>query len=63
MSELKPCPFCGNRAYLFSVDEEGCCINEDEADAWAVRCGKCSARMCEMIKEVVIDEWNRRVNP
>lgn len=27
MTQLKPCPFCGNKAYIYPVDEEGCAPN------------------------------------
>jgi Lar family restriction alleviation protein len=62
MSELKPCPFCGSLALMFSPqddDEEGWCVVCQEPG-----CG-CNARIlyCHSEREAV-DQWNHRApNP
>lgn len=60
MFELKPCPFCGDKAYLF--------VN----DGVRVICGKCRATSKTLVDgltangvsgnavKAVIDAWNRR---
>lgn len=43
MDELKPCPFCGGKAYLEHIGIEKC-RNPDNGDLitrWSVRCQKC----------------------
>ena len=56
--ELKPCPFCGNKAELF-------CTKGTED--WAVVCQHpecgCNARIlyCDT-KEEAIEQWNRRTS-
>ena len=58
--ELKPCPFCGGKAYLFV------------SDGVRVLCGKCGASSKTLVDELtvngvsgnavnsVIEAWNRR---
>lgn len=58
MAELKPCPFCGYPAY----------IHYDDFTSF-VKCSACGA-MTEKhnynergdIKQIAINEWNRRAN-
>lgn len=62
MDELKDCPFCGGKAYLF--------VN----DGVRVLCGTCGASTNTLVDEwyggepngsavkAVIEKWNRRVN-
>lgn len=61
MTQLKPCPFCGNRAYIYPVDEEGCVCHDSEAEYWAVRCGTCTASIHEILRDMVVDAWNARI--
>ena len=52
--ELKPCPFCGNKA-IFTTNSSG---------KWWIRCDKefwCVETQFEDTKEDVIDVWNNRV--
>ena len=62
MSELKPCPFCGGKAYLF-VD--------NGIRVLCVQCGASSKVLCDMrtangvagnATKSVIEAWNRRAN-
>jgi hypothetical protein len=54
MSELLPCPFCGEPPRL----------GEDSSGAVCVECinwGECACpRSCDDSKRVAIDRWNRR---
>lgn len=66
MIELKPCPFCGGRAAIYSSTKN---IFLDDTAAWCY-CTKCKSRGAEfedtknngefVIK--AIEAWNRRVN-
>jgi len=54
--KLKPCPFCGNKAYIrkaFSGNDEW----------WVVGCSKCHSQIVqkETSREVIEKAWNRRV--
>ena len=62
MSELKPCPFCGGKAYLFA---------DNGIRVFCAKCGASSKVLCDMRTEVgvagnatksVIEAWNRRVS-
>lgn len=59
--ELKPCPFCGSRAYLYA--DSGICVV-------CPTCGARSKALCDAMTlngmagnatEAVIKAWNRRV--
>lgn len=61
MAELKPCPFCGGKAFL-SHDQTG-------LGASYIRCEKCGLESIRFIKSFevasdaeVIKYWNRRVD-
>ena len=61
MSELKPCPFCGGKAFI-EHDHEG-------IGASYVRCKKCGLESIRFIKsfEIASDDravefWNRRAD-
>jgi len=58
MSELLPCPFCGN-----TDDFEGSPFPNGSHTSWVVRCGvpHCSAELIGETPEDVIDRWNRRI--
>lgn len=52
MAELKPCPFCGGKAEIYSYDpydgyQGNCAI-------WRVRCYRCGAFIQELTKERAI---------
>ena len=47
---LKPCPFCGDRAYVFNPWSEVSCLT-------------CSAAVGGIDKEDAINHWNRRYQP
>lgn len=54
MTELKPCPFCGGKAELFT--------EEDKYYKHMVACVKCGARTPkEHIDAIAISDWNRRM--
>lgn len=62
MTELKPCPFCGGKAYVSRED----CYGELD-DYYMVHCDTCSlqfgfTKQFECEKQVT-DAWNMRVEP
>lgn len=57
MTELKPCPFCGNSAYQhmkYTI--------HDHKLRHVVKCTKCNAIMEYRDKKSAIEAWNRRAN-
>lgn len=57
MEELKLCPFCGNRAYLFTTDELG----DTEKGRYTVKCGSCFCGTGQYTDQGRAKEaWNRR---
>lgn len=49
--DLKPCPFCGNKAYL---------LNMEDRDGYDVKCN-CRARIVDCgSRDLAIEAWNRR---
>ena len=63
MTELKPCPFCGGKAEVFSdvtfKAETGEKIAEIKFFAW---CTDCPALVSGDTENEAIDAWNRRTN-
>lgn len=49
MTELKPCPFCGGQAKMFS------------AFGTQVQCTKCGAKVYDLVMELALAKWNNRV--
>lgn len=58
MDDLKPCPFCGNRATLSRYYV--CDGYQNESPTYRAHCTDCHAKMEHSSKEVVITEWNTR---
>lgn len=56
MSDLKPCPFCGESKPLI-VHLEGTILHP----AYQVECGNCGARSPWSDKGDHVDKWNQRV--
>ena len=56
MFDLKPCPFCGSKAYMNSN------YIAQNKKQWAVQC-KCGARFFFMDRKYkAIEAWNRRAD-
>lgn len=56
MTELKPCPFCGSHAKLYTIhDKDGDCI-------YFVYCTFCGNRTQQDDEVEVVARWNRRAN-
>ena len=57
MSELKPCPFCGNsRLGATYTAVFGC------PERYQIICTECSGRMERSTSRKAIEAWNRRVD-
>ena len=59
MTEIKPCPFCGDRRLLFNKHQD--------SENWielSFACCKCGARFTLYGADIdtVIESWNKRVN-
>ena len=57
-NDLKPCPFCGNKAEIYADDDFGFAL---------VSCDKCDVSLCNEDSDIpkvnelrVIKKWNRR---
>lgn len=71
MEELKPCPFCGGKAKVFSCDGAGAFYtNAGEAQIWGrkmnhklIRCKNCGIKTKAYLTDKgVFNAWNRRVD-
>lgn len=54
MTELLPCPFCG--------DTDQLPVYDDERKIWVIDCGECPASVIGSIEGTAVAAWNRRVN-
>ena len=61
MNELKPCPFCGEKAYIFEIKDwdDGLKIVEAGCDKCDIHFRKCRETL-EEAKSKAIEAWNRR---
>lgn len=58
MDKLKPCPFCGEEAQIFTDDEMGYLGNTQ----YLVKCGNCLCGTGHYSNpEYAIEAWNKRV--
>lgn len=58
MAELKPCPFCGDSAFLCDIPYS---CEPGRLVMWAVECNGCHTTTFEYdTKEEAIEAWNRR---
>ena len=55
MSELKPCPFCGNSAY-YHISYKF----HSQKVRHIVKCTKCNANMEYRSEKAAVEAWNRR---
>lgn len=63
-NELKPCPFCGGKAFSYFIEPHThSLINiPDHKGSGYVECGCCSAGVAEDTEEKAKELWNRRVD-
>lgn len=70
MSELKPCPFCGGEAELFSYEDEQVIydsttlgyVDTEYFTKYGCGCTLCGCIIAEMMSEErAVEAWNRRV--
>ena len=54
MAELKPCPFCGGKAYVYTSGNESCGFFEE------IICKKCGCRTNRLKEGIAEDVWNTR---
>ena len=55
--QLKPCPFCGGRAFIYHFMQP--------KEEWRIMCVDCTARFgryAGLDRKEAIEAWNRRVN-
>lgn len=62
MEELKPCPFCGGKAYLFVKDGVRVICSSCDASTAAKVDGWYGKKPCGNATLSVIELWNRRKN-
>lgn len=61
MKDLKPCPFCGGKAWLARNAKRKIYGKDEYRVGVSVYCGVCEARMFYGTEEEAIKAWNRRV--
>lgn len=63
MEELKPCPFCGGKAYIVEVESHthmiGSAMISYNGGAF-VECSDCTCAISADTKAEAIEAWNRR---
>ena len=63
-NELKPCPFCGNKANIYERHDSGLLSLRPfyplPIIGYIVRCSKCNAKMNGKRERTLIQAWNRR---
>lgn len=57
--ELKPCPFCGGLASVYSYDPYD--SYQGDCTRYRVRCIDCKAFVERKYEDEAIEAWNRRV--
>lgn len=59
---LKPCPFCGGEAVLFTLEGYGHTM--DKYENYEVKCDVCHATTeYSLSRDLAIEAWNQRSNP
>ena len=64
--KLKPCPFCGNKANIFTINNDNVFIPKEEVSKennYSVRCLSCFCGT-GLYRDInrVIEAWNRRID-
>ena len=65
MEELKPCPFCGGKAFIETVEPHThtlAAFMPYYGGGTFIECQKCSCAISAETKEEAIEAWNRRVD-
>lgn len=58
--ELKPCPFCGEKVFLYGFEDYKD-IDRKSTPYYYVKCGNCGATVWgDEDKEKAVEAWNRR---
>lgn len=65
MTDLKPCPFCGEKVYIEKTIE-GVNVDCSPSYEWVIFCWECDFKLegfnCIKTREAIEAMWNRRVN-
>ena len=60
MAELKPCPFCGGRAFPTEFTYS---LDPGYVKVWSVDCVNCMSQTAEFVTEKeAIEAWNKRTD-
>lgn len=71
MAELKPCPFCGGTAQVYTYVEEQAIydkhtlgfLDTEERTVYGAGCPECGCIVAEKYsEEQAVEAWNRRAN-
>ena len=62
-TELKPCPFCGGKAFMEVIEPHEHFIADlpDYGGGAFIECTNCTCSMSAKTEEKAIEAWNRRV--
>lgn len=61
--KLKPCPFCGGEAIMYTIEAHGHAIATfmpDYGGGTFIECTECTCAIAEESEDTAIEAWNRR---
>ena len=60
-AELKPCPFCGSKASLYTYTDMLYEMFKPIPGLFYIQCNKCTCCLDSANRRLLIQEWNTRV--